>query len=285
MKLESRAYHTRWLLLTLLLSWPLTAAAHGPGTETAHEPQATMLAQPEEVVAPGEWIQEKIGDVVPLDAVFKNEHGEIVTLRQLIDRPTLLLPVYYSCPQLCSFDLANLADAVRRSSHPVDSFRVISMSFNAEETPVTAAKVRPNYTQLLAKDFPKNDWVFLTGDTLNIRKVTRSIGYTFKKKADATFIHPSALVALDKEGRIIKYVYGSFITGDVDLALAQAAKGTPTNSIRRFLAFCFSANPRQNQQVFVWFRIGAVTVLTVGGFFFLRFLRGKKKTSQSDANP
>lgn len=285
MNVESRAHHTRWLLLILLLSWPLTATAHGPGTETAHEPQATMLAQPEEVVAPGEWIQEKIGDFVPLDAVFKNEHGEIVTLRQLIDRPTLLLPVYYSCPQLCSFDLANLADAVRRSSHPVDSFRVISMSFNAEETPMTAAKVRPNYTQLLAKDFPENDWVFLTGDPLNIRKVTRSIGYTFKKKADGTFIHPSALVALDKEGRIIKYVYGSFITGDVDLALAQAAKGTPTNSIRRFLAFCFSANPRQNQQVFVWFRIGAVTVLTVGGFFFLRFLRGKKKTSQSDANP
>jgi len=285
MKVESWAYHTWWLLLPLLLSWPLTVAAHGPGSETAHEHQVAGLAQPEEVVAPEEWIQEKTGDFVPLDAIFKNERGEIVTLRQLIDRPTLLLPVYYSCPQLCSLDLANLAEAVRRSSHPVNSFRVISMSFNAEETPATAAKVRPNYTQLLAKDFPENDWVFLTGDSLNIRQVTRAIGYTFKKKADGIFIHPSALVALDKEGRIIKYVYGSFITGDVDLALAQAAKGTPTNSIRRFLAFCFSANPRQNQQVFVWFRIGAVTVLTVGGLFFLRFLRGKKKPPQSDVNP
>ena len=238
-----------------------------------------------EVVDPGEWVQEKTGEYVPLDAVFKNERGKSVTLQQLIDRPTLLLPIYYSCPQLCSFDLANLADAVRRSGHTAGSYRVISLSFNADETPETAALIKPNYTQLLASDFPESAWVFLTGDRDNIRKVTRAIGYTFKKKDDHTFIHPSALTVLDKDGQIIKYVYGSFIAGDIDLALAEAVKGTPTTSIRRLLAFCLPANPRQNQQVFLFFRIGAVSTLAIGSFFFLRFLRRNKKTSQPETNP
>ena len=66
--------------------------------------------------------------------------------------------------------LANLADAVRRTSRAAGSFRVISLSFNAEDTPETAASIRPNYTQLLAKDFPEDGWVFLTGDDDNIRK-------------------------------------------------------------------------------------------------------------------
>jgi protein SCO1/2 len=285
MKPETRAHHTWGLLLVLLLVWPMTAAGHGPGPETAHDQRTTTKpGQTEPAVAPEDWMQEKIGDSVPLDAVFKNERGETVTLQQLIDRPTLLLPIYYNCPQLCSFELANLADAVRRSSRPTGSFRVISLSFNDEETPEIAARVKPNYTQMFAKDFPESDWVFLTGDNHNIRKVTGAIGYTFKKKEDSSFIHPSALAVLDKNGRIIKYIYGSFIPGDIDLALAQAAQGTLATSIRRILAFCLPANPRLNQEVFVLFRVGAVTILAVGGFFFLRFLRRNKKTSQSQSD-
>lgn len=298
---------TWWLLLILLLSVPLTAVGHGPNhvedrraqevkqqtikeehpavapeqAETIrHEEslQAVVPKDPEavEIVNPGEWVQEKTGDIISLDAVFKNEQGETVTIRQLIDRPTLLLPIYYRCPTGCSFELANLADAIRRSRHASSSFRAISLSFNADETPETAATVKPNYTQLLAKDFPQDDWVFLTGDNDNIHKLTQTIGYTFKKKDEFTFIHPSTLIVLDKEGRIIKYIYGSFISGDVDLALAEAAKGTPASSIHRLLAFCFPSNPRQNQQVLTYLKMGTAAVMFIGGIWFLIFLRRKK---------
>ena len=290
---------TWWLLLTLLLSAPMKAAGHGPNHEktpgnqltTKDElqtgapkqaeivrPKEQLQAAPKEpeVVVPGEWVQEKSGEIVPLDTVFKNEQGEAVTLRQLIDRHTLLLPIYYRCPTGCSFELANLADAIRHSRHAAGSFRVISLSFNADETPETATTVKPNYTQLLAKDFPQSDWVFLTGDSDNIRKLTQSMGYTFIKKDEFTFIHPSALIVLDKEGRIIKYVYGSFISGDVDLALAEATKGTPASSIHRLLAFCFPSNPRQNQQILAYFKMGTAAVMFIGGLWFLLFLRRKK---------
>jgi len=306
--------HTWWLLLVMVLL-PSAVFGHGPGHETvrgnqqakqqaakddrqvttskqvetaapqegppAESPQVPEVA---EVVAPGAWVQEKTGDIVPLDAFFKNEQGETVTLRQLIDRPTLLLPIYYRCPTGCSFELANLAEAMHRSRHTSDSFRVISLSFNADETSETAATVKPNYTQLLGKDFPQSNWVFLTGDTDNILKLTQSMGYTFIKKDEFTYIHPSALIVLDKEGRIIKYVYGSFNSGDVDLALAEAAKGAPASSIHRFLAFCFPSNPRQNQQVLAYFKMGTAAVLLIGGLWFLLFLR-RKKSDQPNPKP
>ncbi len=313
--IRNRPVRHFWYLLLPLLLWPLAASGHGPGHEKAtgsqqakhaeqpaKEERSAAIApnpqestvpekeqppetpQPHEAVNPGEWIQEKTGEHIPLDAVFKNERGEKVALRQLVDRPTLLLPIYYRCPTGCSFELANLAEAMRRSRHGPESFRAISLSFNADETPETATTVKPNYTQLLAKNYPENGWVFLTGDSDNILKLTSAIGYTFKKKDEYTFIHPSALIVLDKDGQIIKYVYGSFISGDVDLALAEAAKGTPASSIHRLLAFCFSTNPRQNQQVLAYFKMGTAAILLTGGLWFFLFLR-RKKSDQSNPRP
>lgn len=225
-----------------------------------------------------EWLKEQSGKVVPLDAVFSDEHGATVTLGQLIDRPTLLLPVYYLCPTSCSFDLANLADAVRKSTRPPGSYKVISLSFSTAEDTAVAAAAKPNYTNLLPASFPTEAWSFLTGSEDNIQRVTGAIGYTFKKQADGNFIHPSAMAVLDKNGQIIKYVYGAFLPGDVDLALSEAELGKPATSIRRFLSFCFSANPRQNQQVFSLIKLGAMTLLALGALWFILFLRKKRPT-------
>ena len=241
----------------------------------AHEQNGVPLA-PQQTVAPEEWVTEKTGEYIPLDTTFKDEKGNVVTLAELVDRPTLLLPVYYFCPRACSFDQANLADAITKTSHAKDSFRVISMSFNEMEPPEAAAIAKPNYTELLGQDFPKDGWVFLTGDQENILRVTNAIGYTFKKQSDHLFIHPSAMVALSTEGQIIKYIYGSFLSGDVDLALAEAKKGTPATSIRRFLSFCFNYSPKQNQTIFTILKLSTVTLLVAGFFYFVFFFLRKK---------
>ncbi len=294
-------------LLILLLVWAMPASGHGPKGHDTHAPgkpqRQAPLAEPapdkpwvdpaeavsapqtrgrdavadqrQETIDKAAWVEEKTGDFVPLDLAFSTERGEKVSLRQLIDRPTLLLPIYYRCPTGCSFELANLAEAIRRSSHDAGSFRAISLSFDADETPAIAAEVRPNYVQLLDKAYPSDAWVFLTGDHHAIEQLTRSIGYSFLKKDDATFIHASALIVLDKDGRIINYVYGAFLPGDVDLALAEAGKGTPASSIRRLLAFCLPANPQQVQRVLNAMKIASGVVLVVGGIGLALLLRRK----------
>jgi len=272
-----------FLLSLLLLPFPKVKAentmekdmAHGHNHETHQQTAPPQL--PAQNIDQKEWVKEQTGKYIPLDASFKNERGETVTLQQLIDRPTLLLPVYYYCPKTCSFDMANLAEALSKSSHSIETFRVISMSFSEIEPPAAAATAKPNYIELLGEDFPDEAWTFLTGDTENIMKVTQAIGYTFKKQPDLTFIHPSAMVALAEDGQIIKYVYGSFITGDVDLAIAEAAKGTPATSIRRFLSFCFNYNPKQNQTIFRILKFGTAALISIGGIFFLKFLFKKRE--------
>lgn len=248
-------------------SLPATATVRVPSAVPPRSEVATAVAEV--------GVEEKIGAFLPLDLVFTNHHGQQVRLQQLIDRPTLLVPVYYRCPSGCNLELANLADAIRRSRQPIGSFRVISVSFDADETPAVAAETRPNFTQLLGKDFPEEAWVFLTGDQAAIAGLTAAIGFAFQKKADGTFIHPSTMVALAADGRIIKYIYGTFIAGDVDLALAEAAKGEPTSSIRRLLEFCFPANPRQSQQVLQMLKWASLALLVAGGLGLAWLLRRK----------
>ena len=106
--------------------------------------------------APRDWIDEKAGGYLPLEATFVDEQGHAVNLGQLIDRPTLLLPVYYTCPSICSFDLANLAETIRRLKYEGENgFRVLTLSFNTEDTPEVARRTKPNYIHMLGDGFPE----------------------------------------------------------------------------------------------------------------------------------
>lgn len=277
--MKARLFPVLPLLLALTLH-VTGAGAAGEGSRTANPVSPPALSEEDRGTSPRQWLQEKTGDHLPLDARFNNEKGETVTLRQLIDRPTLLLPVYYTCPNVCSIDQANLAGSLRRSRTPYGSFRVISLSFNEQENPHAAALVKPNYLQILPKEFSPDDWTFLTGDSGAIREVTQAIGYSFKRRGDV-FLHPTALVVLDKTGRIIKYVYGSFITGDIDLALAEAAKGTPAGSIRRLIAFCFPADPHLNKLVLNLMRAGVALIFFIGGILLVRLLFGRRSSPSS----
>ena len=76
---------------------------------------------------PGVGIEEKLGQVIPLDILFNDENGHGVSLRQLINKPTILAPVYFGCPDVCSFLLYNLARALNQfSSEPGKEYQVLA---------------------------------------------------------------------------------------------------------------------------------------------------------------
>ena len=232
-------------------------------------------SEPEAIEEPT-GVVEKGGDYLPLDATFSNEKGETVTLRQLIDKPTLLLPVYYTCPRVCSFDMANLALALQQTKIDPGSFNIVTLSFNEQETTKDAANAKKNYTNMLRNDFSTDAWSFLTGDIENIKLVTESIGYTFKDVGGGLFLHPSAMVVAGSDGKIIKYVYGAFLSGDVDLALVEAEKGTPTTSIKRFITYCLTSSPDRNRNFFLIMKGGILLLIGLGGFYLVRLLRKER---------
>ena len=223
------------------------------------------------------WIDEQSGAVLPLDALFLDDDGQQVVLGDLLDKPTILMPIYFYCPNSCPTNLANLAVALDRMQLEAGKdYRAIALSFNDKEKPEQARYAKRNYLRLLHESFPADQWNFLTGSKENIASVLDAIGYDFKPLDDGTFIHPSALVAVAEDGTIIKYVYGSFIPGDVEIALKEADSGVPARSIKRLLNYCFNYDPDKNKS---FFQTTKLVVLSLFGglavFFFVRFIRRK----------
>ncbi|MCP3888089.1 MAG: SCO family protein [Desulfobulbaceae bacterium] len=223
------------------------------------------------------WIEEKTGEYLPLDLEFLDEQGKTILLADFIDRPTILLPIYFYCPNICSKNLANLAVALSSlTAIPGKEFRVIALSFSDTEGPKAAAIAKKNYLKIVGPKFPESEWKFLTGTGENIVAVTDSVGFKFKKLDDQTFIHPAALMVIGGDGKIIRYVYGSFLAGDVDMALINAAKGIPSLSVKRLLSFCFNYDPDKNKSVFQTVKIGVIILFTIVVGFVLIFFRRKK---------
>lgn len=234
------------------------------------------------------WVVEKIGEYLPLDTEFVDEEGRRVRLDELIDRPTLFLPIYYYCPNICSKNLANLAVALGGlSALPGIDYQVVALSFNDVEGPKDAAAAKNNYVKILPEGWPQKEWRFLTGDAGAIKRATDGVGFRFEKVDDETFIHPAALIVLAGDGKIIRYVYGSFLAGDIDLALAAAAAGTPMMSVKRLLGFCFNYDPHGGgTSIFEMVKIIVLAVFAValGAVFLYYRRRGRPARAAADGN-
>jgi len=268
-----------FLLSFLILQLAAAFARDGMDEHSGHLMHDDGVKSREPAASGGKWIDEKTGDYVPLHIEFVADDGRKVTLGSIIDRPTIILPIYFYCPAICSQNLANLAVALSSTSFLAGrDFRVIALSFNEKENFEVARRAKENYLKIAGEKFPASDWFFLTGKKNDIKAVTDSLGFRFKRMDDTTFIHASALIIVSGNGRIIRYVYGSFLAGDIDMALLDAQKGHPSLSVKRLLAFCFNYDPDTNKPLF---QIVKVTVLAlfalILGFIFIYFRKRTKR--------
>lgn len=226
-------------------------------------------------------VDEKPGEYIPLDVSFLDEQGQPIRLGDFISKPTILLPVYYTCPQACNMMLADLASALNEVPvQPGKDFRVLAFSFDDEETPEMAKEAKSEYFRILKSGFPEGEWTFLTGKMADIRQVTDALGYRFSKTGKHSFLHPNVLMVLAADGKIIRYLYGlDFLPFDIGMALSEAEKGTPGLSIRKLMTYCFDYDPENKRYVFKTFRIvGGVTIL-LAVIFFVFLIRPRKKSS------
>lgn len=274
-------------LILVLFFWMVNPIyAHNPDMEQDEDPLSHETMESHGILEIGAQsetsgfasIDEKTGERLPLDTVFLDEHGTEVMLGNIIDRPVILLPAFYTCPRSCSLLISNLALALNQVSLiPGKDFRVITFSFDSDETPADAKQAKANYIPLLPKDFPEKEWVFLTGKSEAILKVTDAMGYHFKKTGVHTFVHPNALAAVSEKGVMIRYVYGpTFLGPDIAMSLTEAAKGNPAISVKRILSFCYNYDPASNRYVFQTLKISAIMIGVLIVAFFLFVLRQKK---------
>jgi len=192
-------------------------------------------------------INEKLGDRVPGDLAFVDEQGDTVMLAQLVDRPTLISLVYYTCPSICRPLLDEVTTMLAKlesiDMRPNRDYRMLTISFDATDSAAGSARLKDEYTRQLPGGFPKDAWTFLTGDSATIAAFTQSVGFGFKKSGE-DFAHPTTLVVLSKERTITRYLTGAeYLPLDIKLALIEAREGKIGPTIVKFYKFCFSYDP------------------------------------------
>lgn len=239
--------------------------------------------------APEDWkeigLDDRTGRKIPGDLRFADERGAAAALSAYADRPTLVLPVYYSCRHICADMLGNLAVALNKVPlRPGRDYRVLAFGIDETEGPALALEAKDRYRRLLPAGFGENDWKFLTGDAASIKRFAEAAGYRFKRTGKHEFSHPSALVVLARDGTVIRYIYGpEFLAFDLGMALTEAAKGTPSLPIRKILSYCFAYDAEKKTYTFRAAQALALSIfgLMGAGLYFL--LRKKRPAAVEKA--
>jgi len=228
--------------------------------------------------APGVGLDEQLGNRLPLDVPFTDAEGNRVTLRDLVDGPTLILPVYYRCPNVCNFMQAGVAGVLKDVGRkPGEEYRVISLSFDPSETTRDARKASELYRGLAGNGFPRQGWRFLTGDDTAIHTVLDAAGYRFMREG-VDFVHPVASFVIDRDGQVIRYLHGVRpLPKDLTLAFLEAQSGRVGTTIRKVVQYCFSFDPEHKTYVFNLLRVSATAIIATLVVFLVFLIYGGKK--------
>jgi protein SCO1/2 len=233
----------------------------------------------------GANLDEKLGQVAALDVVLRNENGESVQLRSLVDRPTILTLNYFRCGGICSPILNGLAKAINHSSIiPGTDFRVITVSFDERDTPEIASRKQSNYVKEVERSITVKDWRFLTGDKDATRRLADSVGFYYKRIGD-DFAHPGAIMFLSPAGKITRYMYGStYLPADLEMAVREAARGEVQPTINKWLKYCFTYDPVGRKYALATTRVaGSFVLISALGFAAFLFLSNKTKRSTTNS--
>ncbi|MBG0776631.1 MAG: SCO family protein [Desulfovibrionaceae bacterium] len=268
--------HTDHAAMAGNMSGNMTGHDHKAMLEKASQEVAAALAKGQAV--PRLDVEEKLGQDIA-DGVFTDSEGRTVHLRDLLDAPVILLPVYYTCPSVCNLvqhSFSKILPQVRLV--PGKEIKVVCLSFDETDTPELAARTKANYVKALNGGFPAEDWIYLTGSKEEIARVMDSIGFGYARVENG-FVHPAVIVALAPGGKIVRYLYGTdFLPFDITMAATEAAQGKVGLSVKRVLSFCFNYDPQGRRYVFDFMRVAGFGIL---GFLvvFLAFLllTGRKK--------
>lgn len=222
-------------------------------------------------------IYEHLDEYIREDIQLLNKDSVLVNLKSLIDKPTVFAFIYYNCPGLCSPLLGGLAEVIDRADMKLGTdYQVITISFNPNDYPSLGQKKKANYVKGMKNQIDENHWIWLTGDSTNIEKVTDNLGFKFKKEGKE-YVHAAAIMVVSPHGKITRYLHGTyFLPFDLKMAIVESSKEVSGPTINKVLKFCFSYDPEGKKYVFNITKISGILILG-SALIFLAFLVFKRK--------
>lgn len=222
------------LLIALGLLTPRSVSAHGGGGGSTVDPDTISYDQ-------------NVNAQLPLNVSLTDETGRTVQLSQYFGtKPVILIFAYYNCTMLCNLALSDLAQNLKslQSSAGTD-FQVLTISFNAQETPQMAAAKKAAYMQIYDRPEAAQGWHFLVGKQDAIDQLTKTAGFHYVwDAATKEFAHPTGVIVLSPGGKIMRYIFGiNYNATDLRLALLDATNKKTASVIDQVFLLCYHYNP------------------------------------------
>ena len=229
--------------------------------------------------------QQKLGNKLPMQAVFRDETGRPVRLAELFGgKPVILALVYFHCPNICGIVRADLFFALSRTGMIAGrDYTLIALSIDPSETSAEAAAAKAEDMARYPAPEATRGWHFLTGSAKPVKAVADAVGFhdQFDPKLKQ-FIHPAGILFTTPAGIVSSYLLGvGYRPQDVRLAVTRAERGGVARAALPVLLLCFhydATTGKYTLAILKLLRLAAViTVVTVGGTLYLAFRRDRGK--------
>ena len=226
-------------------------------------------------------IVEKLGQTIPMDEEFYDESGNLVPLKTIVNKPTIVTFVYFKCTGICSPLLNEITDIVNKMDLEMGKdYQILTLSFDHTEKPEMAKEKKENYLGEIKKPINPDGWRFFTGDSAAIYRLTNAAGFYFQRSGN-DWIHAATLIMISPQGKITRYLYGiQHLPFDVKMAVIEASEGKATPTIAKVLRFCYSYDPEGRRYAFNFMRIGFIVIIGfVAVFVYVFLIRPSKRNS------
>ena len=268
------------ILAFLFLMHPATTQAQFT------DPEQTIGVRPELLKQVG--VDQKLNSSIPLDLLFRDEHGRTVALGQYFkSRPVILTLVYYNCPMLCTQVLNGLDRSLEQIPMSIGKdFDVVTVSIDPTDQPTLAEAKQAVYVGMYNRPGAAQGWHFLTGQDSQIKQLAAAVGFRYAYDPDSKqYAHASVIMLLTPDGKLSRYFYGvNYPARDMRLGLVDASSGKIGSPVDEVLLFCYHYDPHTGKYGLLISRVvqlGGLLMVLIGGVFLILLFRGEHYSLQN----
>ena len=264
------------LCLAVLCLMAVAVSLHAQGYAADKPVGATAQQLPGYLAHAG--VEQRLGQVLPLDANYTDETGHTAPLRSFFNgKPVVLALVYYRCAMLCPQVLHGLAAGLRQTTLQAGKdYDVLVFSIAPTDTPADATVGKRDFLKEFGAGASADEAVhFLTAKQPSIDAIAAATGFHYvlvpgpDGKLDQ-YAHSSVIMFATPEGRLSKYLSGiEYPPRDLRLALLGASEHKISNPVDLLILYCCSYNPVVGR-----YSVSVLRVLGIAGMIAVALMVG-----------
>lgn len=236
-------------------------------------------------------IIQHLGAQVDLNLPFQDNQGKIRPLREFLKpgRPSIIVPVYFGCPRLCTLTFEGLTKYLNQSKLSLEKdFNLLVFSINPDETPEMAVeKAKSVYSKLKIPNLSAEVFPFVVGKQESIVPLTNQLGFIYERDG-MDYAHSPGIMLLTPDGKISRYFLGvDYPESELRYSLVEASNGQIGGLAEQIFLYCFRFDPTKGKYTPAAWRLmrvvcGLAAVLLAGFLAVLWRKEFEKKTLRTD---